>query len=104
MMHTQHHRALAQRRQLLLLQSARLRLSLVQQSQVLKRPLAVADQVRACVHWLGRHPVWPLMAVALWGIARPRSMSRGLSQLLAITPWLLRTWRKLRAIASPYKI
>lgn len=63
---------LLMRQQHLLLRSGELRLSLSDQTQVFKRPLAVVDQARNGVVWLYRNPQWPLGALLLLTILRPR--------------------------------
>lgn len=56
------------RQQYLLRRSAALRLSLAEQAQGFKKPLALVDQVRAGAQWLYRHPVWPLGAALLLAV------------------------------------
>ncbi len=63
---------LMQRQQALLLRSAELRRSLKEQAQVLRRPLALADAAQSGVQWLSRNPVWPLGAVTLLLVLRPK--------------------------------
>jgi len=63
---------LQMRQQRLLLRSGELRLSLSDQAQVFKRPLAVVDQARNSVLWIYRNPKWPLGALLLLTILRPR--------------------------------
>jgi hypothetical protein len=63
---------LALRQQRLLLRSAKLRLNLTDQVQVFKRPLAVADQTQASLQWLYRNPQWPLGALLVLVVLRPR--------------------------------
>ena len=60
------------RQQRLLMRSAQLRLTLANQTQVFKTPLAVADQVRNGLQWLYRNPHWPLGAMLVVAILRPR--------------------------------
>lgn len=62
----------AARQQHLLARSAELRLSLAEQAQGLKKPLALADQARAGVQWLYRNPVWPLGVGLLMAIVLPK--------------------------------
>jgi hypothetical protein len=83
---------LTQRRQQLLIRSAELRVALVHQAQVLQTPLALADQVRAGVQWLRQHPEWPLGALALLALTRPRRLLRWGSRLL----WGWRFYRRAR--------
>ena len=60
------------RQQLLLVRSAELRFTLSNQAQVFKRPLTVADQAQTGVQWLYRNPLWPLGALLLLVVLRPR--------------------------------
>ena len=77
--------ALARRQQQLLVRSAVLRTTMAHQAQALKPPLAVADQVRAGVQWLRQHPLFPLAALALLALQRPR-------RILGLTARLLWGW------------
>ncbi|MBI3531266.1 MAG: hypothetical protein HY068_02095 [Burkholderiales bacterium] len=63
---------LAARQQQLLIRSAELRVTLAHQSQTLQGPLALADQAVSSVHWLRSHPQWPLGALLLLAVLRPR--------------------------------
>jgi hypothetical protein len=56
----------------LLLRSARLRLTLADQSQVFKKPLALADQARNSLQWLYRNPQWPLGVLLTLAVLRPK--------------------------------
>ena len=60
------------RQQALRLRSAQLRLSLKEQTQVLQRPLALADSAQTGLHWLYRHPALPISAAALLLVLRPK--------------------------------
>lgn len=60
------------RQQRLLVRSAQLRLTLAHQAQVLKGPLAVADQARNGLRWLYDNPRWPLAALLVLLAVRPR--------------------------------
>ena len=60
------------RQQRLLLRSAQLRLTLADQAQVFKRSLTVADQARRGLRWLYRNPQWPLGALLVLFVLRPR--------------------------------
>lgn len=80
------------RKQLLLLRSAELRLSLAEQSQLLQPPLAVADQVRAAGRWLRAHPEGPMAAALLLGLMRPRRALRWGTRLWS--GW--RLWQRAR--------
>ena len=72
---------LARRQQQLLIRSAELRVTLAHRAQVLETPLAVADQVWGGVQWLRQHPQWPLGALALLALKRPRRMLGWASRL-----------------------
>jgi hypothetical protein len=63
---------LIQRQQALLVRSAQLRLSLAQQAQVLKRPLALADAAQSGLQWIYRNPAWPIGALTLVLLLRPK--------------------------------
>ena len=63
---------LAVRQQRLLVRSAQLRLVLADQAQVLRRPLALADQAKNAIQWLYHDPQWPLGALVLVILTRPR--------------------------------
>ena len=65
------HDAVMQRQRELLIRSAQLRLSLTEQAQFLKRPLALADDARSGLQWLSRHPQWPLGALTVAVVMRP---------------------------------
>ncbi len=60
------------RQQSLLVRSAQLRLAMANQVQVFRRPLAVADQARSRLQWLYSNPAWPLGALLLVFVLRPR--------------------------------
>lgn len=60
------------RQQQLLVRSAELRLGLADQAQVFKRPLAVVDTARDGLRWLHANPQWPLSALAIGVVLRPR--------------------------------
>lgn len=64
--------ALAARKQQLLIRSAELRVTLAHQSQTLQGPLALADQAVSGTRWLRDHPQWPLGALLLLAVLRPR--------------------------------
>lgn len=65
-------RQLALRSQLLQARSAALREGLARDVQVLRPPLAAADQVLAGVRWLRAHPQWVGVGVAVLVVWRPR--------------------------------
>lgn len=60
------------RRERLLLRSSLLRQQLAQDAAPLKTPLALADQVRDGLRWLGQHPEWPLAGALVLLVLRPR--------------------------------
>ena len=60
------------RQQRLLVRSAELRLNFSNQAQVLKTPLALADQAKTGLQWLYHHPQWPLAALVVLIVIRPR--------------------------------
>ncbi|MDP1655048.1 MAG: YqjK-like family protein [Hylemonella sp.] len=68
----QHEMELAARKQQLLIRSAELRVTLAHQSQTLQGPLAWADQAVSGTRWLRNHPQWPLGALLLLAVLRPR--------------------------------
>ena len=72
---------LARRQQHLLLRSAALRVTLGQQVRVLQTPLALADQDRAGLQWLRAHPLWPIGALLLIALKRPRRALRWASRV-----------------------
>lgn len=72
---------LAERKQQLLIRSAELRVSLAHQAQVLQGPLAMADTVRSGTQWLRRRPQWPLAALVLLALRRPRRALRWATRL-----------------------
>lgn len=82
-MHRRQHRALRQRQAQLLLRSAELRHAMARQARALQSPLALADRVRAGLHYLRQHPVWPVAALALLVVQRPRRALRWLPGLLS---------------------
>lgn len=63
---------LAVRQQRLLVRSAQLRLVLADQAQALRRPLALADRAQSGLRWLYHNPQWPLGALVLVILVRPR--------------------------------
>lgn len=68
----QHETELAARKQQLLIRSAELRVTLAHQSQTLQGPLAWADKAVSGTRWLRNHPQWPLGALLLLAVLRPR--------------------------------
>lgn len=67
--------ALADRGRQLQARSAALRGQLAVDADVLRTPLALADQVRRGWHWLKANPQWVGVAVALLVVWRPRRLA-----------------------------
>jgi hypothetical protein len=88
------HRELELRRARLLARSTELRMAVGQQAQVLRTPLAVADQVRDGARWLRQHPEWPIGALVVLVILRPRRVFRWSSRLF----WGWQMWRRARPV------
>ncbi|MDH4389937.1 MAG: YqjK family protein [Aquabacterium sp.] len=83
--------ALALRRQQLQDRSALLRGRLADDAQVLRMPLALADQVRQGWRWLKANPQWVGVCVALLVVWRPRRLA-----WLAGRLWVCwRLWQRL---------
>ena len=80
------------RQQRLLIRSTELRLQLRGQLENLRRPAAVADQVRSSLNWLYQHPQWPAGVLALWLILKPRRALAWSGKLW----WLWKSARVLR--------
>lgn len=89
-MASERERELQLKRERLLVRSAELRLAVGRQAQALQTPLAIADQVRAGVGWLRRNPEWPLGALVVLVVLRPRRALRWASRAW----WSWRLWRK----------
>ena len=60
------------RQKALRLRSAQLRLSLKEQTQGFKRPLALADTAHSGLQWLYQHPALPIGAAALLLVLQPK--------------------------------
>jgi hypothetical protein len=56
--------------------SARLRNDVAQHVQVLRQPLAYADKARDAVDWLVLNPQWPMAALTVIALLRPRRALR----------------------------
>lgn len=80
------------RQQLLLIRSTELRHMLHNDLQHLQRPAAWADQLKAGLTWLYRHPQWPAAALALLLIVKPRRVVAWTGRLW----WLWKSAKKLR--------
>jgi len=85
------HQALAQRCQQLQDRSALLRGRLAEDAEVLRTPLALADQVRQGWRWLKTHPQWVGVGVAVLVVWQPRRLAWVAARLLA--GW--RVWKRL---------
>ncbi len=85
------HQALAQRCQQLQDRSALLRGRLAEDAEVLRTPLALADQVRRGWRWLKAHPQWVGVGVAVLVVWQPRRLAWVAVRLLA--GW--RLWQRL---------
>lgn len=85
-------RQLDERCQALQRRSAALRDALARDSQALQAPLALADRLRAGGRWLGAHPQWVGVGVAVLVVWRPRRAWR-----LGLRLWGgWRLWQRLR--------
>jgi len=83
---------LEQRSRQLLARSAALRAQLADDAQVLRTPLALADQLRRGWRWLKAHPQWVGVGVAVLVVWRPRRMA-----WLAGRLWVgWRLWQRLQ--------
>jgi hypothetical protein len=87
-----HQQALDARSQQLQDRSAQLRGQLAQQAQVLRTPLALADQVHQGWRWLKANPQWVGLGVALVVVWRPRRVVWLAGRLWA--GW--RLWQRLQ--------
>jgi len=88
----------AERRQRLLARSAALRVQLAQDAQGLAGPLAVADAVGGAARWLWRHPEWPLGALVVLVVLRPRRAWRWASRAW----WAWGLWQRAeRLLGTP---
>jgi YqjK-like protein len=83
--------ALAERGRQLQARSAALRGQLAVDADVLRTPLALADQVRRGWHWLKVNPHWVGVAVAVLVVWRPRRLAWLAGRLWA--GW--RLWQRL---------
>ena len=84
------------RQQRLLIRSAELRITFSSQVQVIKRPLGLADQAQAGLQWLYRNPQWPVGALPLVLILRPRGVIRWGSRLW----WVWNTYQRTRNLMA----
>lgn len=88
------------RQQRLRVRSAQLRFTLESQTRAFQAPLAVADQVRSGLQWLYRNPQWPLGALLVLVVIRPRRTIIWGRRLW----WTWKTFRKVRnwMLSMPY--
>lgn len=92
---------LARRQQRLLVRSSELRNDFALHAQVLRQPLALADQVHSAWRWLRAHPELPLAAVGVVLLLRPRR-SLGLLWRLGwrlVAGW--RLWQRVQGRLAP---
>lgn len=94
MFFAQQQREVAQRQQLLMARSGRLRQRLAADVQVLQHPLALVDQLRHGWQWLRAHPEVPAAAVLLLALVRPRRAWRLARRVWA--GWQL--WRRVQRL------
>jgi len=80
------------RQRRLLIRSSELRIVLTDQTQVLIKPLAIIDQVRSGLQWLRRNPKWPLGAILLLTIVKPRKSLVWGGRLL----WAWNTYKRIK--------
>jgi len=78
--------------QRLLVRSAQLRASLSQDFQALQTPLNMLDTAKAAAQWLGKHPIYPCMALGILVLLKPRRALAWGRRLL--TGWF--TMRRVR--------
>lgn len=84
------------RRQQLQLRSAELRNHLAVEAQAFQAPMAMADRVGAGASWLVSHPEWPLGALVLVVIFRPRVLLRWAGRGV----WAWQLWRRVRPLSE----
>jgi hypothetical protein len=87
-------RELVRRREQLLVRSAQLRSRFAQELRILGTPLALADQTATAARWLIRNPQWPLGALVVWVVFRPRRALRWAARL----SWFWVVGRRVRRI------
>jgi hypothetical protein len=86
--------SLQRRRESLRLRSAELRARLGRQTEELAAPLALADMAFDGLRWLRAHPQWPMAAVTVWVVIRPRRALRWLGRAWSLwrgARWLLKS-------------
>lgn len=87
---------LAHRRERLLLRSRQLRADISLDVQALQRPLGLADQARAAIDWLAQNPQWPVGALLVVAVVRPRRTLRWAGTLW----WGWGLYQRARALAA----
>ena len=90
------HDELMRRRGELIARSQRLRADWGQQAQALRAPLGLADSARAGLQWLLRHPEWPIGAIVVVVLVRPRRVLSLASSLW----WGFSVYRRVRRVFS----
>lgn len=95
-MNPQRAAAIRSRQHELLLRSSDLRHQLAQDIVVVQAPLALADRVRSAWAWLRAHPEWPLAAVVVVAVLRPRRALRWGSRLW----WAWNSWRRVQQLVD----
>lgn len=88
--------AIRRRQHELLLRSSDLRSQLALHTAVLQPPLALADRAHAAWTWLRAHPEWPLGAVVVVAVLRPRRALSWGSRLW----WAWRSWRHIQRLVD----
>ena len=96
-MNRRREQTLLARREDLMVRSAALRQQFATHAHDLRGPVGVADRVVDGYHWLLRNPLWPLAAVGLLVISRPRALAR--LGLRGFGAW--RLWKRFRPYAGP---
>jgi hypothetical protein len=86
------HRELLIHQHQLLLRNEQLRIKMADQLQVLRAPLAVADQAQRGLQWLCRNPHWPIGALVLLLVLRPRRAALWGGRWW----WIWKTFKKTR--------
>lgn len=92
---SQAQRRLDDRRDRLLRRSARLRGELGAELAAWRRPLGAVDLVQGGWAWLRSNPYWPLAALLVTLVARPRRLWRWLGGGVSVWRFGLSIWRLL---------
>jgi hypothetical protein len=80
----------------LMARSGALRERLGMEAQVLRKPLALADRIRAGGQWLAARPLVTLAVAALLVVMRPRRSMKWAMRLW----WVWRTARRVQALLA----